>query len=81
MSVCVRTEISINEFLDNCDKSDMDHLISELINLEKISSDKIYTNSIMDFEFSKKLNTILNNRILLFNEDEELIENIYKKFK
>jgi hypothetical protein len=77
-------DIDIEEFVDACNKREIDELIDYLVECEYLPptmlSEVISSKTFSEKDFEEKLSKIANNRFLLSDEELELIEKIANRF-
>jgi hypothetical protein len=77
-------DIDIEEFVDACNKREIDELIDYLVECEYLPptmlSEVISSKTFSEKDFEEKLSKITNNRFLLSDEELELIEKIANRF-
>lgn len=73
-------DISPSDYIYECSDYEIKELITELKEGGYLMGGVIETvNNIIDDEWTEMINKIYKNRLLLSNEDEEIIRNISKK--
>jgi len=77
-------DIDIEDFVDTCNKREIDELIDYLVECEYLPptmlSEVISSKTFSEIDFEEKLTKIANNRFLLSDEEFELIEKIANRF-
>jgi hypothetical protein len=81
----VEMDVSVNDFLSSCDSSDIEEIIEALVEdgwIKKTNIIKVEgkNNSILENEFNNTINKISDNRLLLTNEEEEILRKISNRF-
>ena len=80
----VDVDISIREFVEECDNDDIERLIKLLKEggylRGNVSILEDETSTIQEMEMKNSLTKIFENRLSLSMEEEEMIKNISKKF-
>ena len=83
VSVDVDVDIEVGEFLDACDKYELEEVVEWLTENYQASDDKTVLFSgfpnLNDLEWNKAISKLAGSRLRLSNEDEEIIKNIAKK--
>jgi hypothetical protein len=73
-----------DEFIDNCSEREIKELIESLVDSGYISRTAISTpddkKSVLDLEWDEIMDKLIKNRVMLSNEEEEMIRNISKRF-
>jgi len=76
--------IDAYEYVTSCTKSEIEELISELVDGDYLPKNVLGPNndklSKAQFDFSEKLNKLVNVYYSLSKEDEEILESIIKKY-
>jgi hypothetical protein len=82
VSVDVDVDISVDEFLDACDKYEIEEVI-EWLSENAVSKEGTVLFSgfpnLNDLEWNSVISTLAKSRLRLSNEDEEIIKAIAKK--
>lgn len=77
-------DIDPDEFIDNCSKREIQELIESLVDSGHISRTAISTpddkKSVLDLEWDEIMDKLIKNRVMLSNDEEEIIRNISKRF-
>ncbi len=77
-------DIEPYEFIDNCSEREIQELIESLVDSGYISRTSISTpddkKSVLDLEWDEIMDKLIENRVMLSNEEEEIIRNISKRF-
>ncbi len=77
-------DIDPDEFIDNCSEREIKELIESLVDSGYISRTAISTpddkKSVLDLEWDEIMDKLIKNRVMLSNEEEEVIRNISKRF-
>ena len=78
-------DIDVNDFLDDCDNSEITEVIEYLIDNDFISKNDVSiahekTKSINDLILDEAISKIMENKIQLTDEEEQLIINLSKRF-
>jgi len=77
-------DIEPYEFIDNCSEREIQELIESLVDSGYISRTSISTpddkKSVLDLEWGEIMDKLIENRVMLSNEEEEIIRNISKRF-
>ena len=79
----VEMDVSVDDFLNSCDSSDIEEIIEALVEdgwIKKINIINGKNNSILENEFNNIINKISDNRLLLTNEEEEILRKISNRF-
>jgi hypothetical protein len=79
----VEMDVSVDDFLNSCDSSDIEEIIEALVEdgwIKKINIIDGKNNSILENEFNNIINKISDNRLLLTNEEEEILRKISNRF-
>jgi len=79
--VTVDFDVEVEEFLDDCDESEIDEIIQWLINENYLKGSSIIDQvSVAESEFIEALDKIYTKWNVLSTEETELIINISKRF-
>jgi len=76
-------DIDPDEFIDNCSEREIGELIESLVEsgyLPKTVPTKPSKKSVLDLEWDEIMDKLIQNRIMLSNEEEEMIRTIAKRF-
>ena len=76
-------DIDPDEFIDNCSEREIGELIDSLVEsgyLPKTVPTNPSEKSILDLEWDEIMDKLIRNRIMLSNEEEEMIRTIAKRF-
>jgi hypothetical protein len=78
-------DIDVNDFLDDCTDSEITEVIEYLIDNDFISKNDVSianaeTKSINDLILDEAISKIMENKIQLTDEEEQLIINLSKRF-
>jgi hypothetical protein len=76
-------EIEPSEHIDNCSSSDIKELVNILVEEGYLEGEIITSNehhNLLDEEWINLVGKLIKSRLLLSNEDEELIRSIANKF-
>ena len=77
-------DIEPYEFIDNSSEREIQELIESLVDSGYISRTSISTpddkKSVLDLEWDEIMDKLIKNRVMLSNEEEEIIRNISKRF-
>jgi hypothetical protein len=76
-------DIDPDEFIDNCSEREIGELIESLVEggyLPKTVPTKPSEKSVLDLEWDEIMDKLIRNRIMLSNEEEEMIRTIAKRF-
>ena len=79
----VEMDVSVDDFLNSCDSSDIEEIIEALVEdgwIKKINIIDGKNNSILENEINNIINKISDNRLLLTNEEEEILRKISNRF-
>jgi hypothetical protein len=76
-------DIDPDEFIDNCSEREIGELIESLVEsgyLTKTATTKPSEKNVLDLEWDEIMDKLIQNRIMLSNEEEEMIRTIAKRF-
>ncbi len=76
-------DIDPDEFIDNCSEREIGELIESLVEsgyLTKTATTKPSEKSVLDLEWDEIMDKLIRNRVMLSNEEEEMIRTIAKRF-
>ena len=77
----INVEVSVNDFLSECDSHDINNVINWLKRNGELSNNDVHeANSLPHEMFLETVDKIVQNYYLLTNEEQELIEKIAKRF-
>lgn len=77
----INVEISVNDFLSECDGRDINNVINWLKRNGELSNNDVHgANSIPHEMFLESVDKVAQNYYQLTNEEQELIEKIAKRF-
>lgn len=80
VSVDVDVDISVNEFLEECDEDEMQEVVSYVRQHYKYSTPLDNRDNIFDEEWNEIIEKLGNSRLQMSLEDIETIKQIYKKY-
>jgi hypothetical protein len=76
-------EIEPSEYIDNCSSSDIKELVNILVEEGYLEGEPVTSNhhhNLLDEEWINLVGKLIKSRLLLSNEDEELIRSVANKF-
>lgn len=78
-------DIDVDEFVSSCSKSEKQELIECLVDEGYLPKSVVMTNSTENLgtyesDFNRNLDKLKEKYFLLSNEDEQVIQNIFKKY-
>ncbi len=76
-------DIDPDEFIDNCSEREIEELIESLVEsgyLTKTATTKPSEKNVLDLEWDEIMDKLIRNRVMLSNEEEEMIRTIAKRF-
>ena len=76
-------DIDPDEFIDNCSEREIGELIESLVEsgyLTKTATTKPSEKNVLDLEWDEIMDKLIQNRVMLSNEEEEMIRTIAKRF-
>ena len=77
----INVEVSVNDFLSECDSHDINNIINWLKRKGILSNNDVHeVNSLPHEMFLESVDKVAQNYYLLTNEEQELIEKIAKRF-
>lgn len=80
VSVDVDVDISVNEFLEECDEDEMQEVVLYVRQHYKYSTPLDNRDNIFDEEWNEIIEKLGNSRLQMSLEDIETIKQIYKKY-
>jgi hypothetical protein len=78
-------DVDVDEFVSSCDKREIEELIECLVDEGYLSKSVVMTNptenlGTYESDFNENLDKLKEKYFLLSNEDEQVIQNIFKKY-
>lgn len=78
-------DVDVDEFVSSCDKREIEELIECLVDEGYLPKSVVMTNptenlGTYESDFNENLDKLKQKYFLLSNEDEQVIQNIFKKY-